>query len=162
MTTNLQDFSTSGLLLRLVAVTVLSVTPSFVSQLGGSEVVVHGTNFIPPTEDRLWCMFGTSGPTLATWESSSKLRCTTVATHHVGSTPVYVISNSTDTPYTSTAVLVFFASRRIAKNSEIIADYGDSYWEIATDVLLQAHRKEAAALQGSSAPGGKHGGKRKR
>ena len=59
-------------------------------------------------------------------------------------------------------VLVFFASRRIAKNSEIIADYGDSYWEIATDVLLQAHRKEAAALQGSSAPGGKHGGKRKR
>ena len=52
-------------------------------------------------------------------------------------------------------VLVFFASRRIAKNSEIIADYGDAFWEVATDVLLQAHKKEAATLLQGSASGGK-------
>ena len=41
VTTNMQDFSTSGMQLRYVAVTIDSVTPSYVSQLGGTQVRIH-------------------------------------------------------------------------------------------------------------------------
>ena len=38
--------------------------------------------------------------------------------------------------------LVFFASKRIPKGKEIIADYGPDYWRVARSVLLRAHREE--------------------
>ena len=36
-------------------------------------------------------------------------------------------------------LLVFFASRNIAKGKEVIADYGPDYWQVAMEGLLEAH-----------------------
>ena len=41
--------------------------------------------------------------------------------------------------------LVFFASRKIAKGREVIADYGPDYWSLASKALLCAHADEAEA-----------------
>ena len=68
VTTNLQDFTDSGFQFRFVEIVVNSVSPSLASQLGGTEVTVHGKNFIPSNEDALWCMFGADGPAVALWE----------------------------------------------------------------------------------------------
>jgi hypothetical protein len=113
VSTNLQDWTSSGLQLLFVAVTIDYVHPSHASQLGGTEVTVNGNNFMPPTEGRMWCMFGTSGPALATWESPRRLRCTTPHTHHIGATTLYVFANSTGNSYTSTALIVFLARPRV-------------------------------------------------
>ena len=53
--------------------------------------------------------------------------------------------------------LVFFASKRIRKGQEIIADYGPDYWARAGEVLLECHRSycEAREKETSSKPKGK-------
>ena len=68
LTTNLQDFSESGLRFLFVFVSVGSASPALVSQLGGTEIIIRGSHFTPPNEDTLWCVFGTTGPALAIWE----------------------------------------------------------------------------------------------
>lgn len=49
-------------------------------------------------------------------------------------------------------LLVFFASKRIPKGKEIIADYGPDYWKVASEVLLREHEQEAARYQAAEAP----------
>ena len=51
---NFQDFSRSGVQYLYQLVSVDSVEPHFASQLGGVEVVVRGTHFMPPEEGLLW------------------------------------------------------------------------------------------------------------
>jgi len=44
-------------------------------------------------------------------------------------------------------LLIFFASRRIAKGREVIADYGPDYWESALASLLEQHGSDVEARQ---------------
>jgi hypothetical protein len=136
VTTNLQDFTTSGHQFLYLAVTIEAVQPTYVSQLGGTEVVIHGRNFIPPTQGYLYCMFGIAGPTFAFWESSARLRCVTPPTTQVGSTPVYVFSNQTRNPFTSTGLIVFFARPKIeavwphlgpTRGGSVVAFHGEHF-----------------------------------
>ena len=48
--------------------------------------------------------------------------------------------------------LVFFASARIKKGHEIIANYGPEFWRVASTVLLEAHAQAAAAGSPPSVP----------
>ena len=48
--------------------------------------------------------------------------------------------------------LVFFASARIKKGHEIIANYGPEFWRVASTVLLEAHAQAAAAGSPASVP----------
>ena len=60
--------------------------------------------------------------------------------------------------------LVFFASRRIAKGREIIADYGPDYWELASEVIIAMHENDAGGVPHSQKDGGssKATGKKKK
>jgi len=51
--------------------------------------------------------------------------------------------------------LVFFASKRIPKGQEIIADYGPDYWRVARTVLLRAHREEVGKQEAGKQEAGK-------
>lgn len=48
-------------------------------------------------------------------------------------------------------LLVFFASKRIKKGEEIIANYGPDYWKVAAGVLLAAH-EHAPTSASAAAP----------
>ena len=68
VTTNLQDFTASGIQFLMYVATVRSVEPSHVFQSGGTEILVTGINFSPSPVEHLWCFFGTNGPVAAIWE----------------------------------------------------------------------------------------------
>ncbi len=62
---------------------------------------------------------------------------------------------------TSEFHLVFFASKKIKKGHEIIADYGPDYWHLASSALLRAHASAPPPSQPTSQPGAKAKGKGK-
>ena len=68
VTTNLQDFTACSIQFLYVAVTMSSVHPLHVSQLGGTEITINGRNFYAPTRQQAWCTFGSAGPSVAIWE----------------------------------------------------------------------------------------------
>jgi hypothetical protein len=105
MSNNLQDFSSSGILYRYHMVSVLQVEPHFASQLGGDELTVLGTNFMPPHEGDLFCIIGTSTPVMARWESANMLTCETQSTRESGPVPLSLSSN--ETIFKGTTTLVF-------------------------------------------------------
>ena len=102
---NLQDYSTSGVLYMYHLVSVDSVLPHFVSQLGGTNVQVRGSGFMPPYEGALYCIIGTMSPVIAHWESKNLISCEVQTSRQDGPVPVSVRSN--DTLYLSTATLLF-------------------------------------------------------
>jgi hypothetical protein len=105
---NFQDWSTSGVLFQYQLVSVTRAMPGHTSQLGGEEIVVHGTNFMPPNEGSLYCVFGNpmvEPAVLAHWESSRILRCEAPPTRQKGAVPVSIMHK--DTLYTSSSVIVF-------------------------------------------------------
>ena len=110
---NFQDFSSSGIEFLYQLVRVLSTEPSHVSQLGGESVAVNGSNFMPPDEGLLWCIFGDSPPVLAVWESTTRLRCTTPPEITAGTIELAVMSNQTI--YTSTTTMVVHARPDVVK-----------------------------------------------
>ena len=48
-------------------------------------------------------------------------------------------------------MLVFFASRKIRKGEEVIADYGPDYWKVASAALLEAHAEAEGAPHANDA-----------
>ena len=95
VSTNLQDFSSSGTLFLVYAMAVLNVEPHVVSQLGGEEIRVHGKHFMPPQEGLLWCVVGKSTRVPALWESAELVTCETQTTRERGPVVVSIESNTT-------------------------------------------------------------------
>jgi hypothetical protein len=88
MSSNLQDFSASGAVFRYQHVSVLQVRPHFVSQLGGDELTIVGTGFMPPQGSDLLCFVGSSGPVVARWETAEAVTCDTQSTRQSGPVPI--------------------------------------------------------------------------
>ena len=58
ITKNFQDFSNSGNIFLYHLVSVLQVQPHFTSQLGGEEIKILGTNFLPSQQGAIFCLLG--------------------------------------------------------------------------------------------------------
>ena len=61
---NLQDFFSAHALFHYDFVSILRLQPSLTSQLGGEEIRVGGVNFMPPDENPLYCIVGSSGASI--------------------------------------------------------------------------------------------------
>ena len=61
---NLQDFFSGQALFHYDFVSILRLQPSLTSQLGGEEIRVGGVNFMPPDENPLYCIVGSSGASI--------------------------------------------------------------------------------------------------
>ena len=88
-------------------ISVLQVQPHFASQLGGDELTLLGTNFMPPYErDLLYCRHLRAGATMGVWPRirarpqahGRSARCRPLKTNK---------TNETDTILRATTTLVF-------------------------------------------------------
>ena len=73
------EYTESGVQFEYEEVMLVSVDPSSGVMSGGTEVTVMGEHLHAPGSKGLYCRFGVSLMQPATWQSTSSIRCSSVA-----------------------------------------------------------------------------------
>ena len=104
---NLQDFSNSRNAFHYQLLSLGQVQPFFASQLGGEELTLFGTYFMPPHQhlQGISCLVGNSDPVVGRWESTTRVTCETQSTRQEG--PATISLQASYMLFKETVTLIF-------------------------------------------------------